>query len=460
MSNSGNQQFSTKEADTLLKPWERPQAIIQFELEQLREEGCQIDSTLIERIEAARSLNDEPALDQLMAELSESRPSADYLFDEPEDLAAIQAARPSGPRQLEMSPETDVLDRIYGAWLGRAAGCALGKPIEKWPKDTIAAYLEYYDALPLDNYIPTGKGFPENHQSHYKYSGVDCARDHITCMPRDDDMDYTVVGLLVLENYGIDFTPQEVGLTWLDRLPYNLLYTAERIAYRNLVNAVQPPATARMKNPFREWIGAQIRADIWGYIMPGRPERAAELAFRDACISHTKNGIYGAMFIAALLAASYVVRETEQLVEIALSEIPANCRLASGIRDTVLWSKEDADWEQTWQKINAHYGHYADVHTIKNALLVVLGLLQGGGDFEQTIVTTVQGGWDTDCTTASAGSVMGLILGAKALPEKWVGVFNDEIQSAVRGEQSNRLTTLAKRTHTIAADVLAAKVKT
>jgi|TARA_B100001250_G_C19658072_1_gene725788 ADP-ribosylglycohydrolase len=278
-------------------------------------------------------------------------------------------------------------------------------------------------------------------------------------MPRDDDMDYTVVGLLVLEKFGTDFTPQEVGLTWLDRLPYNLLYTAERIAYRNLVNGVQPPATALTNNPFREWIGAQIRADIWGYIMPGRPEQAAELAFRDACISHTKNGIYGAMFIAALLAASYVVSETEQLVQIALSEIPANCRLASGIRDTVLWSKEDADWKQTWQKINAHYGHYADVHTIKNALLVVMGLLQGGGDFEQTIVTTVQGGWDTDCTTASAGSVMGLILGAKALPEKWVGVFNDEIESAVRGEQSNRLTTLAKRTHTIAADVLAENVK-
>ena len=154
MRNSGNQEFSTKRSGALLRPWERPQAIIQFEIEQLREEGCHIDSTLTQRIEAASELNDEPTLNELLTELSELRPNADYLFDEPEDLAAIQAARPSGPRKLQMSAETDVLDRIYGAWLGRAAGCALGKPVEKWPKDTVAAYLEYYDALPLDNYIP------------------------------------------------------------------------------------------------------------------------------------------------------------------------------------------------------------------------------------------------------------------------------------------------------------------
>ena len=36
---------------------------------------------------------------------------------------------------------------------------------------------------------------------------MDCARGKITHMPRDDDMDYTIVGLAVLEQFGIEFTP-------------------------------------------------------------------------------------------------------------------------------------------------------------------------------------------------------------------------------------------------------------
>ncbi|NCF44450.1 MAG: hypothetical protein GWP70_06460 [Proteobacteria bacterium] len=439
----------------MLKPWERPAASIGFEVDQRRQEGCEIDAALTERIRTAIAQDDEPALRQLLKELAALQPAAGFSFDEPEDLAAIRAARPDGPRKLQLPADLDLNDRIYDAWLGRAAGCALGKPVEKWPKDTIAAYLEHYGALPLSDYIPAGKGFPANHASHYTFSGMDCARGKITHMPRDDDMDYTIIGLAVLEQYGIDFTPVQVGLTWLDRLPYNLLYTAERIAYRNLINGIVPPASARTENPFREWIGAQIRADVWGYVTPGRPELAAELAFRDACISHSKNGIYGAMFLAALLAASYATSDGKKLIEIGLSEIPANCRLAVAIQHTLQWCDEYEHWQQTWHQINEHYGHYADVHTINNALLVVMGLMHGQGDFEQTIVTTVLGGWDADCTTASAGSLIGLVLGAKALPHKWVGVFNDKIKSAVRGEQHNRISALAQRTHAVAAMVLA-----
>ena len=59
-----------------------------------------------------------------------------------------------------------------------------------------------------------------------------------------------------------------------------------------------------MDNPYREWIGAQIRADICGYV-PRPPGAAAKLAFRDASLSHTANGIYGAMWSAALVAAAF-----------------------------------------------------------------------------------------------------------------------------------------------------------
>ena len=128
-------------------------------------------------------------------------------------------------------------------------------------------------------------------------------------------------------------------------------------------------------------IGAQIRADVFGWVTPGWPEKAAELAFRDACISHVKNGIYGEMFVAAMLSATFVTNDSERIIEIGLSEIPSNCRLAEAVSDTVAWCREESDWEAVWSKINVKYGHYHGVHTINNAALVVMGILFGANDF-------------------------------------------------------------------------------
>ena len=149
----------------MLKPWEWPAAIIGFEVDQRRQEGCEIEAALIERIDAAPTQEDESALRWLLQELPVLRPDAALSFDEPEDLAAIQAARPEGPRQFELPANLDLKDGISGAWPGRAAGCALGKPVAKWPKDTIDAYIKHSDALPLSDYIPAGKGFPASHES-------------------------------------------------------------------------------------------------------------------------------------------------------------------------------------------------------------------------------------------------------------------------------------------------------
>ena len=273
-------------------------------------------------------------------------------------------------------------------------------------------------------------------------------------MARDDDMDYPILGLLALEDNGADLTSRNMANTWLNRMPFNFLYTAESAAYRNFVNRVWPPESATWRNPFREWIGAQIRADIFDYVAPGWPERAAELAFRDASISHVKNGIYGEMLMAAMLAASFVTSDVEQIVRIGLSEIPANCRLAEAVHDTVGWCQELSDWESVWDRIFEKYGHYHGVHTINNAALVVMGLFFGANDYEQGIVVTVRGGWDTDCTGATVGSILGAKFGADALPEKWIGVLSDRLMSVVRDCNDNRISELAERTHRVANQML------
>jgi ADP-ribosylglycohydrolase len=276
-------------------------------------------------------------------------------------------------------------------------------------------------------------------------------------MPRDDDMDYVIIGLLALEKRGIKTSARTIANTWVDRLPFNVVYTAEECAYRNFVNSIWPPLSGTHRNPFREWIGAQIRADVFGYVTPGLPEIGAKLAFNDASISHDKNGIYGEMFVAAMLSAAFKLESVKEIINAGLAEIPENCRLAEAVRDTMHWCETLPTWELVWERINESVGHYHAVHTINNAALVVMGLFFGENDFEKGIVCTVRGGWDTDCTGATVGSILGLRLGAKNLPSKWISPLNDRLKSVVRDENDNKISELAKRTLSVAATILEEK---
>ena len=427
-------------------------SIIRQELTQRREEGC--DTTAIKaRIEAA--LEDaqgtaESEYEVLYESLCNLEPAESFPYDEPSALEAVRSRRPVGPRRLDVGlTDDELLDRIHGGWLGRAAGCALGKPVEGWPKARIDSYLEFTGALPLDDYLP----YSEDHPDGLVPSCPESTRGRIASMERDDDMDYPILGLLLLEKRGLDLTSRGMASTWLGYMPYQLLYTAESVAYRNFVNHRWPPESATYLNPFREWIGAQIRADIFGWVTPGWPEKAAELTFRDARISHVKNGIYGEMFVAAMLSAAFVTDDMERIIEIGLSEIPATCRLAEAVKDTVAWCGEESDWEVVWGRINEKYGHYHGVHTINNAAIVVMGLLFGANDFETGIVVAVRGGWDTDCNGATVGSILGARCGARALPAKWVRVFNDRLLSFVRGCNENLISDLAARSFQVAKKI-------
>jgi ADP-ribosylglycohydrolase len=418
--------------------------MLRAEITQRTEEGCYTDDLAAK----AAALGDRATVAELLsawAEVEGRSPTPYFPYREPSDLWSIRCERPAGPRQLSLALGRDELrDRIRGAWIGRAAGCLLGKPVEGWSRERIRKVLEHAGEYPLADYFPYLDSPPAD--ADYRGRPRNWFRGAIDHMVRDDDMDYPVLGLKLLEAKGRDFTTDDVAANWLTSLPFSLVYTAERVAYRNLVDGLIPPASAWYKNPFREWIGAQIRADIWGYVAPGNPELAAEYAFRDAAVSHVKNGIYGEMLSAAMISASFVSDDVEEIVGIGLAEIPEKCRLAEAVKNTVKWCGADGDWEKTLDRIHAEYGHYHGVHTINNAALVVMGLLYSGLDLEPAICLTVMGGWDTDCTGATAGSIIGAIRGASALPGKWVGPIGDRLESIVIGYTENSFADLTERT--------------
>ena len=431
------------------------QQVVEQEIKQREEELCSVEALRAEYKQIAES--DSPdkrkQLEALLAKINALESPLES--QEPSDLDGIRSLRPEGPRAIEkVFSYAELYDRIYGAWLGRCAGCQLGKPVEGASKEQARVAAELSTGYPLSNYYGAIVNPPVSISRRNWSPNNASLIDRMTYMARDDDTDYTIAGLRLLETQGLNFTTEHVASYWLLQFPYHRVYTAERIAYRNLVDGLTPPETASYLNPAREWIGAQIRADAFGYVCPGLPEKAAELAFKDASLSHTKNGIYGEMMVAAMIAAASVTDDIDQIVEIGLSEIPAESRLAKAVRDTVKWTKSDGDWEKTADRIAAELGHYQGCHTITNAAIVVLGLVAGQLDFGKTIAISVMAGFDTDCNGATAGSIVGMVLGAKAIPEKWTAPFNDTIHSAINEVSRARISDLAERTVTIAAQVL------
>ncbi len=427
---------------------------IETELRQCDDEGRDL-SGLQGEIDRVRSLDlqdpsNQPVAEQLLDATIAAPTKRDYAYHEPSDLDGIRAARPANRPMLPSLNLTDseLEDRVHGAWTGRCVGCLLGKPVEGWRRPQMWGYLKDLGRWPLNGYFYFH--VPAEIQQKYKLKSPDNGgtfADLVSAMPEDDDTNYTTTGFAILKRLGREFTPLDVADFWLREIPILHTCTAERVAYRNLCLLISPPRSAAFRNPYREWIGAQIRADFWGYAAAGNPELAAEFAWRDACISHVKNGIYGEMWAAAMIAASFVSDDISTILQAGLGEIPLNCRLAESIRSVIQWHADGLEYDSAverlhglWDEDSAHDW----CHTISNAMVVTIGLLWGEGDFVKSICRGVQCCFDTDCNGATTGSILGILHGRRNLPSNWADVINDTLHTGVAGYHTVKLGELTR----------------
>ncbi len=341
--------------------------------------------------------------------------------------------------------------RVRAAWQGRVSGCILGKPVEvlsfQQGLDGLTVYLEDTGALPLRDYVPLEPG------STVERLGKDCCRDHISRAEPDDDIDYTVLALTLLEEHGVSFDVTDVARAWLRRLPAGATWTAERAAYATLlanmddefVNGDAPGFDIGLcsANDYNDWIGAQIRADLYGWVCPGRPALAAELAARDASLSHRGDGVYGAMFVAALAAAIPASRTVDAAVDAALEHIPAN----SGAAAAVSFGRGLAGEDDAVERLHQEYAGLSPVHTLNNLALVVWALLSAD-DFSAAIGEAVAAGWDTDCNGATVGGLFGLT--GHPIPDHWTAPWNERVAVNLAGQSELLLDDLVARTVAVA----------
>lgn len=283
-------------------------------------------------------------------------------------------------------------DKIYACWIGKNIGGTVGGPFEG-----------RREILDIQGYT-TPKGEP---------------------LP-NDDLDLQLVWLKAVERYGNQVTEQLLSEMWVDWIVPN--WGEYGISKSNMRSNMLPPLSGMYNNPWKNSNGAWIRSEIWACLNPGCVENAMNYAYMDACCDHgISEGVWAEMFTAALQSAAFIEHDVHKLVDIALSKIPADCRVARSVKVAVDCYNNGDDWKVAREKIvedNADLGWFM---APGNVAFVVIGLLYGEGDFKKTLLTAVNCGDDTDCTAGTAGAIMGIINGTAGIPKDWSEFIGDKI---------------------------------
>jgi ADP-ribosylglycohydrolase len=331
----------------------------------------------------------------------------------------------------------------------------LGKPVEvlsfQEGRAGLEAYLRDADALPLRDYVPLREG------TIVERLGRACCHGHVVRAEPDDDINYTLLALMLLEEKGTELETADVARAWLRLLPAGTVWTAERAAYRTLlcnmadefVNGGEPGFDLAdcADNEYNEWIGAQIRADLYGWVCPGRPALAAHLARRDASLSHRGEGVYGAAFIAALAAAIPATPNLDVAIAAALEHIPADCEVAAAVQ----FGRELSGLSDAVERLHKKFDGMSPVHTLNNLALVVWALSSAVGDFGAAIGDAVAAGWDTDSNGATVGGLFGLT--GAPIPDAWTRPWAGRIGIGLAGIAELSLDDIVSRTVAVAQNL-------
>ena len=440
--------------------WMKLSERLEDERKQCRYEGkliSDIEDDIKEALQLQPGEEKEQRCLELYRRLEECSQKEDYPYVEPELYEDIQKCLSPDANKTYETDQKQYLNKVKGAWYGRSIGCLLGIPVEGWHQQRIVGFLQESGQYPLKDYMHSNVG--EVIRNKYKVFDDEvilpydrkkaCWRNNITSFPVDDDTNYTIAALRLLEEKGRQFTSNDVLENWLISFPFFHACTAERVAYQNAINQIFAPQSATYFNPYREWIGAQIRGDFFGYINPGNPKEAAHMAYRDGAVSHTKNGIYGEMFIAALISLCAVSENMLFNCQEALKQIPPKSRIAEDIT-TILEKYQKKDpFLSVIHDIHQKYNEkdfFDWCYVNPNTMIVTACVLWFSDQFNEAIAQAVLAGFDTDCNGATVGSVIGILQGMQGIDGKWLIGLEPMLNTSISRYHQLSLEEIAERT--------------
>ncbi len=286
-------------------------------------------------------------------------------------------------------------DKIYACWLGKNIGGTMGGPYE-------------------------GK------RELLNVTGFSTPKD--TVLP-NDDLDLQLVWLAALERTGAkNLNTKILGEYWLNYITPH--WNEYGICKANMLAGMLPPLCGDYKNEWKHSNGAWIRTEIWACLAPACPDIAVKYAYQDAIVDHGNGeGTIAAIFIAAIESAAFIETDILKLIDIGLSKIPKNSRVAKSITLLLDLYKKGTTWQDARNAILNQNMDIGDgwFEAPSNVAYAILGLLYGNGDFKQTMLYAINCGDDTDCTAATVGSILGIMHGTSIIPNDWKAHVGDTI---------------------------------
>lgn len=435
-------------------------------LSQRIEQGADIDAgEFTRRIASAAASYD--ALYALALELRDPPLRADWQFVEPVAWKGIVAEAPAlDPTAAWPAPDlAQASDRARAGFLGAVCGCMLGKPLEVDPTlSELERAGQRTGEWPLNDYVSAEflDALGKRHDSWPRTT-----RGGIVSAVADDDIHYTLLGMLVLETVGLDFSKRDLAALWSMNLAPGWTWGPERtqlllsaLERHHLFQALEGSwrPDVLLLNPGDELCGALIRADVYGLACPGNPDLAAWLAWKDASFTHIKTGVYGAMFVASLIALCHVADSPFDsharlaLVREALKRVPARSRFAEVVADAVQRVAGAADWTAGYLSIHKRYAEFSHCRVYQE-IGTLVNTLRHAESIGHGICLQVSQGNDTDSFGAVAGAVLGALFGTAHLDAKWTAPLGNRVEHALAGLEERRLDALADRLAALPATV-------
>jgi ADP-ribosylglycohydrolase len=287
------------------------------------------------------------------------------------------------------SPE--LFDRAYGCLVGGAIGDALGAPVEGLTRAEIATQHGRVSDFLSDDPIGT------------------------------DDTDYAVFNALIILEHGRDATSTDVEANWRRDL---LAPTAhfrrggfsDVFAARNLSWGLHAPRSGAFNQQL--WSdGVAMAIGAAGIACSGHPAAAARLAAAIGAVSNGRDGIYAGQAVAASVAVALAGASVNDMLEAAVSHIPADSWTARSLRRAVA-AAQTGSADAVHDACVVEWFPWADI--APEAVALAFGaLVLGDDDFRRTALIGVNFGRDADTIGAISGILAGARLGASAIPEEW-----------------------------------------
>lgn len=377
---------------------------------------------------------------------------ADWPYDEPDSWEDIVAACDPLPLPVAV-PARDASAKAEAAFLASVCGCILGKPVEVDPSlDDLRTALEARNEWPLDHYFSGNLILPG--KALHADAGETC-RENIRYVAPDDDINYTILGMLNLEQHGEVFSHEQLRRLWVRHISPAMTWGPERaIATRSALwhwtdshggsGEMDAAEWTRLFNPHGELCGALIRADAYGYACAGDPARAAALAWRDASFTHRRTSVYAAMFAAAAIAAAFNSGDRMEIFATALRCVPQRTRFYQIASDSLAEVSAASDWLDGYRRLHGKYRQYSHCRVYQECgtLINTLRFAENTG---HGICLQVMQGNDTDSFGATAGSILGAWFGPGHLDPRWTAPFQDDIRTGLAFFYERSLATLAQR---------------